>query len=514
MANLSSWNLASDFLSRAAEAPERPALRLQGLSVSYGDLARRAGRIAATLSAAIEAPEARVGVLAKRSVDAYAGVLGTCMAGFTYVPIDPELPLDRQILLLQRARLSALITDTPPDPRLAHGALAPVFGPAELADTGVKPLLEARPMSPDAAAYMMFTSGTTGVPKAVIVTVDNVDHFLRVARERCPIFPDDRVSQFYELTFDLSVFDVFHGLGSGACLHVVPGPQRMAPAAFIAHERLTVWSSVPSVIGFLRQLHLIRKASFPSLRYSMFCGEPLLEAHVDAWREAAPGCVIDNFYGPTEATVACLAELVGDRPRTTPARATISIGRPFAGMRAAIVDAAGAFVSPGELGELALSGSQVAAGYFDDPDLTARRFRELDHPAFGRSIYYLTGDLAYEDAEGYFHHLGRIDNQVKILGRRVELEEIEHYIRALTGGEVVVVAWPLRGGLPIGVVAFISGGDWTEEALYDALEKKLPAHMIPRQLIRKSSLPVGATGKLSRAALLHELEQACDVAAQ
>lgn len=514
MANLSSMNLASDFLSRAAEAPERPALRVQGLSVSYGDLARRAGRIAAALSSAIEAPEARVGVLAKRSVDAYAGVLGTCIAGFTYVPIDPELPVDRQLLLLQRARLSALITDAPPDARLAHSIQAPVFGPAELTDTSAKPLLEARPMRPDAAAYMMFTSGTTGVPKAVIVTVDNADSFLRVVRERCPIFPDDRVSQFYELTFDLSVFDVFHGLGAGACLHVVPGAQRMAPAAFIAHERLTVWSSVPSVIGFLRQLHLIRKGAFPSLRYSMFCGEPLLEAHVDAWREAAPSCVIDNFYGPTEATVACLAELVGARPRTTPARGTIAIGKPFPRMIAAIVDASGAFLPPGDLGELALSGAQVAAGYFDDPDLTARRFRELDHPALGRGVYYLTGDLAYEDAEGYFHHLGRIDNQVKILGRRVELEEIEHFIRELSGGEVVVVAWPLRSGLPTGVVAFISGGDWTAEGLYEALERQLPAHMIPRQIIRKGSLPVGATGKLSRAALLRELEQACDVAAQ
>lgn len=507
-------NIASQFLACAALAPSRPALRIQGVSISYGDLARRAGKLAAALALVSSKPDQRVGLLAKRSPEAYAGALGAAMAGFAYVPIDTDLPIERQLVMLKRAKVSAIITDAAPDPRLAHEIGAPILSPEALFARPLRPLEEAREMPPDAPAYLMFTSGTTGAPKAVVVTVGNVLHFLGVARDRCPLYPDDRASQFYELTFDLSIFDVFHGLGSGACLHVVPASQRMAPAAFIQREALTVWSSVPSVIGFLRQLKLLQPGAFPSLRFSMFCGEPLQRLHVDAWREAAPSSVIDNHYGPTEATVACMGEVCGDPPRTTEGRGVISIGKAFPGMRAAIVDEEGHFKQPGETGELALSGPQVAAGYFDDPDLTARRFRPLESPTGEAALYYLTGDLAYEDTEGYFHHLGRVDHQVKILGRRVELEEIEAHLRAASGCESVAVPWPLQEGAPVGVVAFIADGAWTTDGVLLALERSLPSYMIPRQILRKSELPVGPNGKLSRAALALELTHAARVAAE
>jgi acyl-coenzyme A synthetase/AMP-(fatty) acid ligase len=246
--------------------------------------------------------------------------------------------------------------------------------------------------------------------------------------------------------------------------------------------------------------------AFPSLRYSIFGGEPLLMSYVEAWRKAAPNSIIENQYGPTEATVACTGEWLTDPPRLTPSRGSISIGVPFPGMRAGIVDPNGVFLSPGEIGELAVSGPQVAAGYFDDPQLTKQRFRSLAHPTFGRAVFYLTGDLAYEDADGHFHHLGRIDHQVKILGRRVELEEIESHLRAVTGGEAIVVAWPVQDGAH-GVVAFVAGGEWTPEGAQEALRGRLPSYMVPQQILRRISLPLSANGKLNRGALLRELEQ-------
>lgn len=170
----------------------------------------------------------------------------------------------------------------------------------------------------------------------------------------------------------------------------------------------------------MKRVKALRRGSFPSLRYSLFAGEPLPLSAAQAWREAAPNSTIDNLYGPTEATITCLLEPVGDSPVVTSEREIISIGYPFGSMEAAIVSptSAESFLLPGERGELAVAGPQLASGYFHAPELTAKRF-----PLIGGKRWYLTGDLAYQDADGRFHHLGRIDNQVKVNGYRIELEE-------------------------------------------------------------------------------------------
>jgi non-ribosomal peptide synthetase component F len=329
-------------------------------------------------------------------------------------------------------------------------------------------------------------------------------------RERCPIYPEDRVSQFYDLTFDPSVLEIFPALEAGACLHVVPSPERLSPARFIRDEALTVWHSVPSVIGALRRFGQLAPGCFPSIRLSMFGGEALLLGHAEAWRAAAPNGAVDNQYGPTEVTVGCLAELVGERPRITAERGVIAIGEPFPGTRAAVVDGSGALVPDGAVGELALSGAQVSAGYFDDPALTQRRFPTVDIAGSGRARWYLTGDRARRDEDGHFHHLGRLDHQVKIQGKRVELEEIEAHVRDVTGGEAAVLPWPVREGAAVGVIAFVVGGRVAPEVAQIALRGRLPGHMVPRRILPREALPLGATGKIDRRALAAELQASAD----
>jgi non-ribosomal peptide synthetase component F len=158
--------------------------------------------------------------------------------------------------------------------------------------------------------------------------------------------------------------------------------------------------------------------SLPSLRLSLFCGEALPTEGAQLWRTAAPGSVLENLYGPTEATVTCLVESCADEVRVTPGRGIVAIGTPIAGTFAAVIDPSSRFLSPGEVGELVLSGVQLADGYWRDEELSARR-SELDHPKRGRERFYCTGDLAMQDGEGHFHFLGRMDNQVKIQGHRV-----------------------------------------------------------------------------------------------
>jgi acyl-coenzyme A synthetase/AMP-(fatty) acid ligase len=179
-------------------------------------------------------------------------------------------------------------------------------------------------------------------------------------------------------------------------------------------------------------------------------------------------------------------------------------GLPLPGLEAAILDESLAFLPPGREGQLAISGGQLASGYYGEPDLTRQHF-----PSIGGKTWYLTGDLACQDERGIFHHLGRIDNQVKILGQRVELEEVEAHLRAISGSEdVAAVAWPIQDGIAAGIVAFTSGVANPPEQLRDALRRLLPPYMVPRRIIELDSLPLGSSGKIDRRALAGYLDEA------
>lgn len=495
-------NLAARFVDRAGSRPDRVALKVGAASVSYGELARLSGAIAGWLERS--GGDGPVGILAKRSVRAYAAVLAACRMGLPYVPISPDIPVERQAALAGRAKIRFLVADRNVDPRVLEAGGFAVLRAGD-APEAADPALRDAP--PDSVAYVMFTSGTTGTPKAVRVPVSAVDAFLRAEDILFPVGEDDRVSQFYELNFDPSVFDIFVTLGAGAALHVVPDSQRMAPGPFIRGEKLTVWSSVPSVLGFMARTRQLAPGAFPSVRASMFCGEPLPAASLDAWRKAAPNCaLVANQYGPTETTVVCTGENLGaGPPALTAERGIVSIGVPFPGTGAAIVDADLKFLPPGEKGELALCGSQLALGY-DDAELTARRFPWLDHPQLGRQRWYLSGDLARADADGRLHHLGRVDHQVKITGHRVELEEIEVHLCEVSGSAAVVVPWPFEAGVAAGLVAFIVAGGWQAASVQQAVAQRLPAYMVPKRIVALPSLPAAPNGKLDRKALSRMLE--------
>ena len=504
-------NLAWSLHERALAHPGKTAIVTAGQQLSYAALAASAGRVATWLRRTGLPANSRVGVLAARGPTAYAGILGAAWAGAAHVPLGPGQPDARLAQMLERAGLAALVVDDHSRARAAR-----------LIDARTTPLLAAEsdaelesfdsidapaPIAPDALAYLMFTSGTTGVPKAVAVTAGNVSAFLRVVAERYQLGEDDRVSQFFELTFDLSVFDLFAGLGAGASLHVVPAAQRMAPVAFAREQRLSVWFSVPSTLADALRLKTLQPGVLPALRLSLFCGEPLPVACLEAWRAAAPHSRVENLYGPTEATVACLVERCDASMAVTAERAVVAIGRPFPGMQAAIHDAESGFLPPGEVGELVLAGAQVSAGYWQDDELTGARFSVLEHPTHGRQRWYRTGDLARQAADGRFHHLGRSDHQVKLRGHRVELEEIEAHLRDAAGtASVAAVAWPIQNGSALGIVAFLGAAPRTIPEVRERLAARLPAYMVPRRIVELEALPLASSGKLDRRALIELLE--------
>jgi acyl-CoA synthetase (AMP-forming)/AMP-acid ligase II len=211
--------------------------------------------------------------------------------------------------------------------------------------------------------------------------------------------------------------------------------------------------------------------------------------------------IVENFYGPTEATVFCTVEPLGEHPNVTPGRGIVALGRPLPGTEVALLDSELNFLPPNQPGQIALAGPQIAQGYYGDPILTTRQF-----PCIGGRRWYLTGDLGYQDSSGVFHFFGRIDNQVKVLGNRVELEEVETHLRDICKSDMVAaLAWPMEHGSAQGLVAFVSGTERSPAQVKQAMEKRVVSYMVPKVVHVLQALPLNSNGKIDRKALLRLL---------
>ena len=503
-------SLRSGFLRSAAAMPGAIALSLRGREFSYAELERTARRWAAALIQLVGEPPKRVAIFGARSEVSYAGALAALCSGATFVPLNPKFPASRTREMLRLSDVDALVADAHARPQLKEICAGLEKPPRLLVPddaVAVAPLDALPPVTGADIAYLLFTSGSTGTPKGVPVTHSNVRHFIDVVTRRYTITPADRFSQTFDQTFDLSMFDLFVAWQSAARVCVPEPIDLVAPTAFIRKHQLTVWFSVPSIVTLMRRKGLLTANSLPTLRWSLFCGEALAQTSAEAWQDAALNSTVENLYGPTELTIACLAHRWD--ARKSPGlceNGIVAIGRPFEGLDAAILDDALEPVGTGDAGELCVSGPQTVPGYWRDPARTQERFVQPPHVGAARGCFYRTGDRVRQTSGGEFVYLGRVDDQIKVRGYRVEPGDIEAVLRTDTRvADAVVVGWPEESGSALGIVAFVCGGQVDVAALRRVAESRLPDYMRPAEFVLVEDFPLNANGKVDRKALRQRL---------
>lgn len=501
-------SLRSRLLAAEREHAARPALWIDDQRWTYAEMFADARALAAHIDAEV-APGLPIGIYCQRDRTSLLGILAAALSGRPYLPLNPSFPPERLVAIVGIGRPGALLCSE--ETSGAAGAILPYL-PSELPLFGLYGIV-ARGTGPipgsaedpteagaERTAYLMFTSGTTGTPKGVRVLERNLLAYLDGIAPIAAIGPGDRATHFFDLSFDLSVHDIFVTLVAGAELCVLPKMLSMAVTEFARSRRLTHWFSVPSLATFCDRLGQLTPAALPDLRTALFCGEALAVSAMRRFREAAPQARIWNIYGPTEATIAFTAYEVKE-PDGLDGMAVVPIGLPI-GQEKIRLEALGDPAQPGAA-ELCLGGRQVTPGYMNNPEQNNSRFFEIDGLR-----WYRTGDVVRLSNENGILFLGRVDDQVKISGYRVELLEIDAVLRlAAETPEVAAVPWPVSAsGQADQVVGFVVNSKVSQADIRKRCRAQLPAYMVPRKIVVLDCLPLTVSGKIDRKALRSMLD--------
>ena len=488
------------FAEAAARDPDAVAVAYPDAALTWRELDRRAGVLAARLRAAGVGPDDRVGLLVDRSCEMIVGMVAVLQAGGAYVPLDPQHPPERLAWMLRDSGARVLLAqESLRDLLPAAGVEVISFGTGLVGEPGAAEL-PAAPVGPDGLAYVIYTSGSTGTPKGVAVTHAGV---LRLVcdTDYTETSPDDRVAQVSNAAFDGSTWEIWSALLTGARLVGIPRETALDPDALAGALRARGVTQAFLPTALFHRVAGERPDAFAGLRYLVVGGEAMDPVRSAAVLETGGPALLVNGYGPTEGTTFSTWHPVrGDEDRAAP----LPLGRPVANTGAYVLDARLEPVPPGVPGELYLSGPGLARGYLGRPALTAERFVPHPFAADPGERLYRTGDRARWSEEGALEFLGRVDQQVKVRGFRVEPGEVEAALLAHPGVRAAAVVAREDGAGERRLAGYVvaSDGAAPEDAeLRGWLRARLPEHMVPAALVPLESLPLTPNGKLDRRAL-------------
>jgi amino acid adenylation domain-containing protein len=481
---------------RAGLTPDAPAITANGLMMTYAELDRRANQIAHRLIELGVGRETLVALCLGRSAESVICSLAVLKAGGAYLPLDPAYPLERLNFMLNDARPRVLITDS----RLANScgdgpwAVIDLAGDQEIdRSTKTAPAVE---ITPDQLAYVIYTSGSTGWPKGVEVTIGNLINLISWHQDEFKVASRDRASHLASVGFDAAVWEMWPYLTAGASLHLPDDSTRLSPASlrnWLVANRITI-SFVPTVLA--ESLMQMNWPAHTALRF-LLTGADTLHRYPTT---DLPFEVVNN-YGPTECTVVTTSGRVNSAAATNGLPA---IGRPIRNSQVYILDENLREVPPGTAGEIYVGGANVTRGYRNRPELTAQKFIANTFNDDPHARLYRTGDLARHLPDGEIAYLGRADEQIKILGYRIEPSEIESAINrhpAIAASVVVARGSNCTDKRLTAYLTMRNGITPSAAELRDFLRTSLPDHMVPAIFAKLETLPLNANGKVDRAAL-------------
>lgn len=510
----------------AAQAERRgtaAALRMGQQRLTYAELDAASNQLARLLVRVGCRRGDRVCLLAAKSPEAIIGMLAALKAGCAYVPIDTASPAARVGRIVRAAQpAAALVLSSAEglvselldmgliDAKLPIGALdernhgrsglAHAFGPPDAVQESSDAL--PRRGSVRDPAHLLFTSGSTGEPKGVVIAHANVTAFVRWAIAYFGTGSTDRISGHPPLHFDLSTFDVYGTFRAGAELYLVP-PSALLPAQlaeFISANRLTQWFSVPSTMTYMAKFGAVPPDGFPSLERVLWCGEVLPTAVLVHWMKRVRQARFTNLYGPTEATIASSYYTVPVIP-DDPAK-PIPIGTACDSEEVLTLDEHGHLTGDDEIGEIYIGGGGLSSGYWRDERKTRDAFVPDPRPGRPGDRLYRTGDLGRRNREGLLHFLGRTDSQIKSRGYRIELGEIEAALNAICAvaesAVVAVESGGFEGASICCAFAPTAGTPLTPVRLRTALSATIPGYMLPSRWKVMDKLPKNVNGKIDR----------------
>ena len=486
----------------AARLPEKTAFADENASVTFGALVARAKAVASALCAYVP-PRSVIGFYMDKGVNTVVGFMGAVYAGCAYSLLNLRHPAARVRAMLETLDTPIVVTDRAHLAQLeALEAPARILLIADLQTTAVDEpalasiragMIDADPL------YVNFTSGSTGTPKGVVVCHRNVCDFIPCFTETFSIGEADVLANQAPFDFDVSVKDIYSGLFTGATVEIVPTAYFTNPTKlmdFLCDRQTTVMVWAVSALCFLTTMNALAYKTPDKLRAILFSGEVMPIKHLHKLQKYLPNVQYVNLYGPTEITCNCTYYVVD---RDFAENESLPIGVPFANERILLLKPdGGEEAAPGEIGELCVSGTSVALGYYKDPERTAASFTQNPLNRAYIEPIYRTGDLVKLNERGEMVYVSRKDFQIKHMGHRIELSEIEVQMTAVPGVDRALCAYLEDKGK---ILAFYTGSAEKND-IVAALRELLPAYMIPNLFMQVDAMPLNKNGKIDRAALL------------